>query len=86
MGYFKAQFVHPALESPNILIFNYSIPESVAEVYSGATEDAEVEDTVLAMFIDVMVEEDVVEGDMVITHMNSPSGIEHPWKKHVCNL
>ena len=42
MGDFKAYFVYPALESSNILIFNNSIFEEVAEVESGVAEDTDV--------------------------------------------
>ena len=42
---------------------------------AGAVEDTEVEVIVLAMFMAVVAEEDVVEGATVITHMNLPAGM-----------
>ena len=39
-----------------------------------ASDDVEVEDMVGPMGMDVVSKEDVVEGAMVITHMNYPAG------------
>ena len=77
MGYFKDYLTYPAIESTNILRFHNSIPEAVAESDAGATDDTEVEDMVLSVVVDVVGGEDVVEGDMVITHINFPAGTEH---------
>ena len=44
------------------------------EVDEGAEEDMEINNMVAAVVMDVMAEEDVGEGDMVITHMDFPSG------------
>ena len=49
----------------------------MVEVDAGAAEDTEVEDMAVSMVVSVEEYEDVVEGAMVITHMNSPSGMEH---------
>ena len=70
MEYFKAYSVHLDLESPNNLIFHNLRPEAVAEVASGTAEDIEVEFMVVSMVMDVVANEDVVEGSMFITHMN----------------
>ena len=40
----------------------------------------------VVIVLDVVAEEDVVGGDMVITHMDSPSGTEHLWQRSVYNL
>ena len=86
MVYFKAYFIHPSLESPNILIFHSPIQDTVAEVDKSAAEYMEVEDVVMAVVIEVVANEDVVEGDMVITHMNLPAGMDNFWQKLVYNL
>ena len=83
---FKDYFIHPALESPNILIFYNSIPEAVAEVGLGAAEYMEAEDMVLVVSVEVVSEEDVLEGDIFITHMNLPAGTEHLWQNLVYTL
>ena len=44
-------FIHPYLESPNILRFQNSIPEAMVEVDTGAAEYTKVE----VMFVDVSV-------------------------------
>ena len=36
---------------------------------------------VVDMVVDVVAEDDMMEGAMVITHMNSPAGTEHSWQK-----
>ena len=41
---------------------------------------------VVSTVVDVVAKEDVVEVDMVITHMNSPSGTEHSWQMPVYTL
>ena len=66
MGDFKAQFIHPDLESPKHIGFHSSTPEAVAEVAAVTAEYTEVEY--------MIVEEEVVEGDMVKTHINFPEG------------
>ena len=60
--------------------------EAVAEADAGATEDTEVEDMVVAAVVEVVAEEEVVEGAMVITHMDLPAGAEHFWNKLVYTL
>ena len=71
---FKSKFIHPDLESPNILIFQNSILEAVAEVDTGTEEDTEVEDMVLDVVVYMVDEKDVVEVAMVITHIHLPAG------------
>ena len=46
----------------------------MAEVAAGAAENTEVEVMVTTAVVDVVDEEDVLEGAMVITHMNYPVG------------
>ena len=46
---------------------------------TGAAEYTEVEDMVVSVVMGVVTGEDVVEGAMVITHMNSSAGTEHLW-------
>ena len=41
---------------------------------------------VIATVIVVVAEDDVVEGDMVKTHIHLPAGTEHLWQKLVYNL
>ena len=53
---------------------------------AGATEDTEVEVMVVSMVMDVVAEEDVVEGYTVKTHMNLPAGTENLHQKLVYNL
>ena len=52
----------------------------------GAEEDMEINNMVAAVVMDVMAEEDVGEGDMVITHMDFPSGTENSWHRNVYTL
>ena len=49
----------------------------MAEVGAGATEDTEVEVMVVVVVMDIVAKEDVVEVDMVKTHMNFPTVTEH---------
>ena len=77
MGGFKAQFINPALESPNNLGFHSLIAEAVTEVASGAAEDTEVKVMVKYMVMNVVAQEDVLEGDMVETHINMRAGTKH---------
>ena len=44
---------------------------------TGASEDMDVEVMDVAVVMAVVDEEDVVEGDIVTTHMNSPAGTDH---------
>ena len=53
---------------------------------AGAVEDTEVEVIVLAMFMAVVAEEDVVEGPMFKTHMNLKAGMENLWQKILYSL
>ena len=71
------QIIYQSLEAPNSLVFHSSIPEDAPEVPAGAEEDTEVEVMVMSVVMSVVAEEDLVEGAMVITHVNSPSGTEH---------
>ena len=41
---------------------------------------------VVAVVVDVVAEKGAVEGYMVITHINSPSGTEHLWQRYVYTL
>ena len=77
MGYFKDYLTYPAIESTNILRFHNSIPGAVVEVEADVAEDTEVEYMVVAMVLDILDEEGVMEGSMVITHMHYPEGMEH---------
>ena len=86
MGDFKAYFIHLALESPNIIRFHNSFPEAVSEVGAGAVEDKEVDDMVVDVVVGMVANDDLVEGDMVITHMNSPEGTENLGQKLRYNL
>ena len=53
---------------------------------AGMAEDTEIQDLVVSVFVDVVAEEDVVEVDMVKTHMNFPTVTEHQWQKLVYTL
>ena len=58
----------------------------MAGVDAVASEDEEVEGMVVAIVMDAVAKEEVVEGAMVITHMNSPAGGENVWQKLVYTL
>ena len=53
---------------------------------AGVADEKEVEVMVVAVVMAVVAEEDVVEGDMVITHMNYPEGMDHLWQSPVYTL
>ena len=82
MKEFKAQFIHPVLESPKNIGFHSSIPEDVVEVTAGAADNTQLEVIVVAE----VDQEDMVELAMVITNMNSPAGTDHLWHMPVYTL
>ena len=53
---------------------------------AGAAEYTEVDFMVVAVVMDVVAEEDVVEGAMVKTHINFPEVMKHFCKKLVYTL
>ena len=58
----------------------------MSEVDASAADDLEVEYIVVAVVLDMVANEDVVEGAMVITQTNSLSGTYHLYQKLVYNL
>ena len=53
---------------------------------AGAANYTKVEVMAVAVVMTMVAEEDLVEGAMVITHMNSPTGMDHSWKRPVYTL
>ena len=51
-----------------------------------AADDTYVDKMVVPTVVYVVAKEDVVEGDMVITHKNSPAGTGHLWHKLMYTL
>ena len=52
----------------------------------GTEEDTEVDVMVIAVVMTVVDKEDLVEGGIVLTHMNSPAGTENLLQRPVYTL